>query len=140
MKSSNSKRIKEEYKLYALGVVIVLLAVAVAILAWAEGNLRTTFIFGAVAVVSGVGIFLKARSTFRCREAKAIHHAAERTPRRRYVILFIRILALFQLLYGIVNFAIALVKDKPLYIILETVLVMIIGGGLLLFIPLLIDE
>ena len=51
MKPLYSKRIRKEYKLYVLGVVIILLAVAVAILAWAGGNLRTVFIFGAVAVV-----------------------------------------------------------------------------------------
>ena len=134
-----SKRIKKEYKLYALGAVIILLAIAVAILAWADGNLRITFIFGAAAVAQSFGI-LKVRSTFRRREANTIHHEAESTPRLRRVSILCRIFTLLLLVYGLIILARVLVGDYPMYVTLEAVLLIVYGGGNFLFIPLLIGE
>ena len=131
---------KKEYKLYALGAVVVLLAVVVAVLAGVGGNLRTVFFFGAMAVAVSVGTLAKALSTLRRREANATHHVAERIPRRRYMLILFRAFSLLVLVYGIVGLAKALVNDYPLYVILEGVLLVITGGGYFLFANLLINK
>ena len=135
-----SKRIKKEYKLYALGAVIILLAVVVAVLAGVEGNLRSVFFLGAMAVAVSVGTLAKAWSTLRRRETNATHHVAERIPRHRFRLIFFRAFMLLVLVYGIVGLVYALVNDYPLYVILEGVLAVITGGGYLLFANLLIDK
>ena len=140
MKPLYSKRMKKEYKLYALGAVIILLAVVVAVLAGVGGDLRTVFFFGTMAVLVSVGTLAKARSTLRRQEANATHHAAEKIPRRRCIMILFRAFMLLVLVYGIVGLAIALVNDYPLYVILEGVVVVISGGGYFLFANLLIDK
>ena len=133
MKLSYSKRMKKEYKLYALGAVIILLAVVVAVLAGVEGNLRTVFFFGAMAVAVSVGTLAKALSTLKRQESNATHHVAERIPRRRLNLILFRAFMLLVFVYGIVGLAIALVNGYPLYVILEGVTIVITGGGYFLF-------
>ncbi len=135
MKSLYFNRISKEWRIYTLGVLLIPLAVAVAGLAWAGGNLRTAVIFGAVSVGWSIFIILLAREISRRRDKT--HHAPDRTPRRIRMIILLRIFVLFTLVGGVVGLATALVKDKPLYVILEAVWIIMAG---ILLIAIVTDE
>lgn len=135
-----SKHISKECRVYALGAVLIPLAVATALLAWAGGNLRTTVFFGAVAVGWLIYTLVEVRNIHRQRKADKKRRATLRTPRSRRKVILERIFWPFMLICGIAGLAIALVRDMPLYIILEGVCFIILVAGQFLFTIIVPDE
>ena len=132
--------ISKECRVYALGAVLIPLAVAVAILAWAGGNLRTTIFFGALSVSWLIYTLVEILNIHRQRKASEKRRATLRTPRSRRKIILLKIFWLFILICGIAGLAIVLVRDMPLYIILEAVFIIILGAGQLIFTILVPDK
>ena len=124
--------------MYALGAVLIPLAVATALLAWAWGNLITTVAFGAISVSWSIFTISWARKISRQRDKT--HHTPGRTSRNRRKAILLRIFGLFVLVCSVAGLAMALGKDKPLYDILEAVWGIIAGGGIFLFIPVVADD
>jgi hypothetical protein len=110
-------------------------AIAAVVLAWAAGNLRIALVMGIVQIVWGAAILVVARDLSRLEKNK-IHRVPQRTPLRRGVAIFLNIFLLLALVYGVVMLAIDLVHDRPLYLILMDVWLIIFSGGHFFFAPL----
>ncbi len=136
-----SDRMSQARKLYILVGVVIPLAIVAVVSAWAEGNIRTVIAMLIVSVGWSVGVFSVAREIKRYVKPSKTYHADKVTPHlRRIIPLIERIFWLLILIVCVVFLVITLVKDRPLYVILEIVLIIIISGGHLLFVSLVPDE
>jgi len=119
-------------KLYILFVISASLAVAVAVLAWARGNLGTAILYIVFTSVCLAGAWKYRRP----READETSHITERTPFIKRVgkrlMVWERPLQLFVLTIAVVLWVIAMFKGVPLYVILEGVWLIVLSGGILL--------
>ncbi len=120
---------------YILVAVAMPVAIATAVLAWAAGNLRIALDMGIAQILWSVCILVVARNLSRLEKNK-IHRIPQRTPLRRGVVIFLNAFWLLVLVGSIVNLAVVLVRDKPLYLILMGVWLIIFSGGHLFFAPL----
>jgi hypothetical protein len=136
--SSYSNRRSKECRVYALGAVLIPLALATALLAWAGSNLRTAVIFGAVSV--GWSIFTIGWTRNISRQRDNTHRAHDRTSRHRHIAILLRAFGLFVIVCGVTGLTLVLIKGEPIYAVLEVVWLIIVGSGLLLFIPIVKDN
>ena len=121
------------YILIAFGMLV---AIATALSAWAVGNLRIALDMGITQIVWSAVILVVTRNISRRRETKKAN-APKITLLRRGVVIFINTFLLLALVYGVVMLAmVALLHDKPLYLILMVVWSIIVSGGHLFFAPL----
>ena len=125
MRSPYSSYLSRDRIIYLVGFVLIPLAIAIALLAWVGGSLRTTIVFGAISVGWFVFMILWTREI--SRQQDKANHDSNRVPRRKRLAFLLRIIALLVLIFGCIALATALVKDKPLYVILEAVWVIIFG-------------
>lgn len=116
-------------------------AVAAFILAVAGGNLRNAV----ASVVGSVGwsvvVLSVARKITRRRRAGEKYRATKVTPHLRRMIPFTeRTFWLLILVGGVAGLVKLLVSDAPLYLVLEGVWFIIVGGGHFLFVSLVSNE
>jgi len=125
LRSPYSNYLSRDRIIYPLGFVLIPLAIAIALLAWTGGNLRTAIVNGAISV--GWFVFMIFWTRKISRQQDKANHDSNRVLRRKRLAFLLRIIALLVLIYGCIALATALVKDQPLYVILEAVWVIIFG-------------
>jgi len=116
-----------------LVAVTLPLAVAAVILAWAEGNLRNAIVWGALTMAWNIGALHEAWKVSRRQRISMKQHSIEVSPRRRRMMVFARSSGLFIFAVGVIGLVTGLIINTPMYLILEAVWIIIVGGGLLLF-------
>lgn len=130
-----------EGRLYTLLAVATPIAIAAAITAWAQDNLRTVGALAIVLLCWSVGVLIIAREIKKRRSAGEINYSSKAISRfRRVIPLIERVFWLLVLIFCIASLSYALVSDKSLYVVLEIVFVMLISGGHLLFVSLVPNE
>ncbi|MFC2005760.1 hypothetical protein ACFLVG_02220 [Chloroflexota bacterium] len=122
-------------KLYILAAINVPLTIAVAILAWSEGNLRIANLFGIFTVVYGFGFVTMAWCRGRRRAADDTPYiASKKLPSlgiRERLMVWERRIQLFIFTIVIVFTVIGVYTGRSLYHILMGVHLIVLSGGIL---------
>ena len=119
---------------YILAAVTTPVAIAAAVLAWAAGDPIATLYMGIMPIGWSVFIIGVARILSRLEKNK-IHRIPQRTPLRRGLVIFFNIFLLLALVLSVVMLAIAPVHDRPLYVVLFNVWLIIVTAGHFFFAP-----
>ena len=123
-------------KFYIMAVISVPLAIAVAVLAWDEGNLRTAIVWSIIAVLYGFGFVYIAWHLGRLQGAGETPYITSKelpvSGLKKRLIVWERPFWLFMLTMGVVFIIIGVFGGKPLSFILSGVLRMVISGGILM--------
>ncbi|TRZ50456.1 MAG: hypothetical protein D4S01_06665 [Dehalococcoidia bacterium] len=119
---------------YILVAIAMPVAITIFVLAWTAGNLRTALDMGIAPILWSVCLLVVAWDISRQQKANKTY-APKRTPLRRGMVISFNIFWLLSLVGSIIILAEASVRDKPLYITLMSVWLIIVGGGHLFFAP-----
>ena len=123
-------------KFYIMAVISVPLAIAVAVSAWDEGNLRTAIVGSIIAVLYGFGFVYIAWHLGRLQGAGETPYITSKelpvSGLKKRLIVWERPFWLFTLTSAIVLFVIGVFGGRPLYILLEGVVLMVTSGGILM--------
>jgi hypothetical protein len=107
---------------YAWGVIVILLPVVSAVLAWASGDLKSAIVYGIGAALLIVAIPVEVRT-----------HWTPKGASLKFWVIFIRTSCILMLIIGIAALIKALDSSFPLHIILTCVWLVVVGGsGLIL--------
>ena len=122
------------FKIYLLGAILVPLGAAVAVSAYAAGNLITTIVGAIVTFGSAIVTIVLARNISRRERANKTYDASKRAPRQRRIAIFVRTCGLITILLCVCFLTIAFMRNRPWLITVEVAFLMLIGGFIFLFI------
>jgi len=123
-------RINKEQQLYALGAIMVPLAVTIAVLAWIDGNLVRAVFYGIWSVTLGIALVVMVWKLSSRLESDKIISTILRIFHRRLMIIILWIVFVDAI---VILLFILPYLQASLYRFLETVLILIMVGAFLVF-------